>query len=233
MKSSIVEQKFNSVLNRLFKLFDTPSRTIRFDFEEGIWHDLAPQDVIYPLFLASILHAKEEHSGLFLASVATAETDGKNIPILSVLPNEGKVYFAGTTPFSKIVFYSCIADSLQLIADELSDTLGDEPFSDLALQGVLRKFKKHLTPLFLQKKAYFTYMHLTDKTSLRALAGVMTEEELAQKQESLYELYVKAILKKAETKKDSHLQKMVGQLEGMGWEAKAKICAELISPKLI
>lgn len=186
------------------------------------------------------------------------------------------------------VINAIVADSLQLILDEIADAVGDQRLheTDLfeAAMPVLRKHLKGAEPVIFSgnnysaewekeaearglpniRKSFHAFHQFIEKKNIRVFEGILNEEELRARFEVMVEQYVKTmnvelnliveifqtqILPAAQ--KDMRqrgleepliaeaiettleLKKLQSQILDLGWEAKGRVFAELIGPKMM
>jgi glutamine synthetase len=185
------------------------------------------------------------------------------------------------------VINAVVADSLQLLIDEIKDQVKDgkrkgEDLLQIALP-ILKKHLKAARPIVFGgngysaeweeeakqrglpniRKSVEAFSHLLDKKTIRVFQGILSEAELHSRHEIFVEQYVKQmqielnlmvdlfqteLLPAAE--KDmrargrteplideaihacNEVKKLAGQMKEFGWEAKAKVFAELLSQKM-
>lgn len=188
---------------------------------------------------------------------------------------------------SMTVINAIVADSLELILDEISSVVGDRKVSRDELFGkALPVLQKHLKAsqkaalsgnscsmgmgkevlereLPNTRKTHHCISEFLEKKSLAVFEGVLTEEELRIRTEILIEQYCKimhidvalmielfqtqilpAAQKDMKERKidepliakaisvNEELKKLLSQMVDMGWEAKGKVYAELVGPKM-
>ncbi|PIS03363.1 MAG: glutamine synthetase [Chlamydiae bacterium CG10_big_fil_rev_8_21_14_0_10_42_34] len=183
-----------------------------------------------------------------------------------------------------------VADSLQILLDEIASEVKDQQLSGEALFAkalpVLKKALKGAEPVLFSgdnyseqweqeaearglpniRRSFHSFDQFIDKKAIRVFEGILSEEELHSRFEVMVEQYAKSINIEANlmvelfqtqilptaqkdfsergiakqysslideaVEKTEEIKKMQSQLSDMGWEAKAKVFCELISPKM-
>lgn len=196
------------------------------------------------ILLAAISFALHEHAGLICASVASPQRDlHRDSPlVLSLDPNLGILSFpaAKTVPdpdFFSMTLHAVVADSLRLILDEIGDALADKKLAGeayfKAALPVLYKHATHTPQVLFKTDSFAALSHLLEPKSARVFEGILSAEEIRDHYDQSVQKYVRTIereMKQLHWKEE--IQKLQSQMTGLGWEAKGKICAELVIPKL-
>ena len=157
------------------------------------------------------------------------------------------------TALSLSVVHAMVADRLHLILDEMADAVGDRPLSGPFLFAVaLPVLDKQLKALQWGPSLPLAFSHWIDKKTIRLFEGILTEAELHRHYEFSLQRYVETMSVEADHLIDlfetahkknwvdqqvsaaaEEVQKLQRQISDLGWEAKAKVFAELIAPEMV
>lgn len=180
--------------------------------------DLKENEMFFSILLTAVLRAFHEHAGLLASCFKTVfshskkdretlseylllcESNRSNRRSLSFFAfAENQFQFQATgllalSTFPMKMIHAIVADSLQLILDEIGDALKDSKDLKLALP-VIRKHLSKARSVFFEEESsmrnsFQAYTHFIDKKTLRAFEGILTENELRHHQERLIQEYV-------------------------------------------
>jgi hypothetical protein len=229
------EEKLNTELQRL---------KISLIKKDSKW--LIPQGdkSISKVLIAAILFAMHEHNGLICAAMASPQRDLHNFsplilaldPILGTL-SIPSLKMSPDPDFFMMALNAIVADSLRLILDEIGDVMADkklegEAYFKAALP-VLYKHAIHQPQILFKGDSFSAFAHILDPKTIRVFEGIMTPEELKDHYDQAVQKYVRTIEREMKQLRwNEEMQKLQTQMVGLGWEAKGKICAELVIPRL-
>lgn len=188
-----------------------------FDLSSNTWEIIFPHSSDVGLLLhTAIQRALFEH-GSFLSlffDTGSMEIEGTRLEIVPLRED-----------WFLCVLNAVIADSLQLINDEVAA-------HPECMSEILPKHQRILPSL--AKGLHFS--QITEKKTVRALEGILTEEELTLLFQMMIKEYVlikeEELNQMIETFQDHELIVFSTEIRDLGFEAKAKVFYELILPKM-
>lgn len=144
-------------------------------------------------------------------------------------------------PFIQATLNAFIADSLELVMDEISDLFKDrkELTEEIKLSLARPVFEKEFPT-----SHDLGYKHLRDKQTARTFEGILSEKELETRVENAFAEFVKqrhaemrSLIQRSKqvqgvSQLRSELELIDQQLVDLGWEAQAKVFNELAIPKM-
>lgn len=130
-----------------------------------------------------------------------------------------------------------VADSLELILDEMGHVVGDQKLKGESLfKAVEPILKKHLEGEQSLCQQLSLLKSLRSKKTSALFSGLLSDEDLEkwhkQKIEQLVQNMEAEVHHFLKSHEDPEIRKLQSQLIDLGWEAKAKVFCELILPKI-
>ena len=199
--------------------------------------------------MASLVRALHEHAPLLWATIVPSKNDRFDLSIPHIETKNalfalesGQFILRCHPPdleFTIATFQAILADSLQLILDEIFDQIKDRKLTQEELsREVYPLLQSHIrASLPIEGKgerAFHAFSAWKEKKTARVFEAVLTEEALQLLYEKKVKEYVEAMEKELKQKKEipEEVKKWVEELEGLGWEAKGRVFCELIGPKM-
>ncbi len=212
---------------------------------------LQPQEnsLVFSALVTAITRAIQEHAGLL-------QGDGVYVHAMAAVAFRD-VEVSRDCAFLLSAINAIVADSLQLILDEIADVVKDRKLKGEALWKAALPVLHKTLPTEDTRKSFPAFAHLIEKKTVRVFETILSEEELHNLYESWIEKYAKTIENEAnwmrklfQTQILPATQKQMAplldeailaceaikerqeQMADLGWEAKAKVSCELLIPQM-